>query len=89
MRIFKILCVDRVTNMQMVASETSYNHSMSYLIDTLGYKPLSCTMDSETGYHKAVMEKEGNVYVFYYDEDRGYLLFDGEGGASCKMTSAG
>lgn len=89
MRIFRIHCVDSVTNMQMVASEASYNHAMSYLADTLGYEPLSCTHDSATGFTKAVMKREGKTYVFYYDEDRGYLLFDGKGGASCKMTSAG
>lgn len=78
--IFTSACIDSVTNIQMVAKDCSYNHAMSYLSDTLGYEPVKCSVDYTPGitkgYTKAIMKKDDAVLVFYYDEDRGFLLFN-------------
>lgn len=82
MRISKILLKDTLTGMQVVATDTSYNHAMSYLCDTKGYDPVKFTLEPMTGYVMCVVKKEGEIYDFFYDEDRGYLLFKGKRGGA-------
>ena len=78
MRVFNTLCKDDKTGYQMILSECSYNMAMDWLerkcIDS------GCTFRIVQDYvHDlsaiVVDDSKGNIArIFYYDEDRGYLL---------------
>lgn len=73
MKIFKTTCIDKLTRMQMILSECSFNEACSYLESVqekynLGkYLGTECMGLTTT---KLMFEND----TFYYDEDRGYLL---------------
>lgn len=78
MRVFTTLCKDNKTGYQMILSECSYNMAM----DWLERKCLKngCTFSTVQTYvynlvAVAVLDRNGvPVRIFYYDEERGYLL---------------
>ena len=72
MRKFVTPVFDSKTNMRMIYSECSYNMACMELekeMDTQGILLVSATMDGDL--HRLEWS-DGSVY--YYDEERGYLL---------------
>lgn len=87
MRVFTTLCKDEKTGYQMVLSECSYNMAMDwlerkvkkelidpgfhhYISSHNGIKLIKIVVDS---WHEGVQKYVENR-IFYYDEDRGYLM---------------
>lgn len=68
MKKFVILCKDKITGMEMILSECSYNQACSYLENQYPGECLGC---ENVGNLTKIKFAERN---FFYDEERGYLL---------------
>lgn len=62
-------CKDPVTNMELIATDCTFNEACSYLASKCDDPCEECIALSDTT-TKLVFKTR----VFYYDEDRGYLL---------------
>lgn len=71
MRVFRCLCKDSKTNLEMVLSEASFNNACSYINDTLGLPITSAKTNSKTNLADIFVK---NKLMYHYDETRGYLL---------------
>lgn len=71
MRVFKTLCIDKETNLEMLLSEVSYNTACFWLYS----KGFTDPTKTETRGSLTTLEFLTPVNrVFVYDENRGYLL---------------
>ncbi len=70
MRVFKTSCIDNQTRREMILSETSFNEACIWLEKTVG-KIFSVV---SIGKNRLKIICEGCNRIFFYDEDRGYLL---------------
>lgn len=71
MRIFKTLCIDTETKMQMILSECTYNMAC-YWLESQGF---SNYIKLETnGNETWLWFMSPRKRLFIYDENRGYLL---------------
>lgn len=68
MKKFVTRCRDKITGMEMILSECSYNQACSYLEEQYAEKCLGCENFEDLIKIKFVDRN------FYYDERRGYLL---------------
>lgn len=68
MRIYKVLCEDSVTGMEMIASDLSFNQACVFLESQNLGKFLGCD-----GFGRVINIKFEKRF-FSYDEERGYLL---------------
>ena len=73
MRLFTAICIDNVTNMQMILSECSFNMACSYLESVQEKYNLGEYLGTEC-MSLTTTKIEFENATFYYDEERGYLL---------------
>lgn len=71
MKVFKVLCVDVLTHMQVIATDCSYNFACSYL-ESIGAQVEKTETDFRT--NRTLIFSDKGLYVF--DENRGMLLMD-------------
>ena len=71
MKIFKVLCVDVLTHMQIIATDCSYNFACGYL-ESIGAKVDEIKTDFRT--NRTLLFTDRGIYI--YDENRGILLMD-------------
>ena len=74
MKIYKVLCVDVKTHMEIIASDCSYNAACYYLENQgLINENVKVKFDPNTNRYLLIQE-EGRLFI--YDENRGLLLGD-------------
>lgn len=69
MKIFKTVCIDDRTKMELVASDCSYNAACFYIMNR-NYEPTEIKSDFRNNRTLIVTKTR----VFLYDEPRGLLL---------------
>ena len=75
MREFKTKCIDNVTGMEMVLSETSFNFACSYLEEKSNLPDCKWGKYLGTEYvGENVSKLKWENVIFYYDETRGILM---------------
>ena len=83
MRVFTTICIDKLTNMQMILSECSFNEACSHLESVQEKYNLGKYLGTECMGKNTTKIKFAND-TFYYDEERGYLLrYTGEEKRRC------
>lgn len=71
MKVFKVLCVDVLTHMQIIATDCSYNFACSYL-ESIGAQIEKTKTDFRT--NRTMLFSNKGIYI--YDENREILLMD-------------
>ena len=71
MKVFKVLCVDRFTHMQIIAEDCSYNVACCFL-ESAGVQIEQIKTDFRT--NRTLIFTDNGLYIF--DENRGVLLLD-------------
>lgn len=73
MKIFKVLCADVKTHLQVIAEDCSYNAACEYLA-SLGINFNNVKIKSDFRTNRTLIFTEQDFYI--YDENRGLLLRD-------------
>lgn len=71
MKVFKVLCVDVLTHMQIIATDCSYNFACNYL-ESIGAQVEEIKTDFRT--NRTLLFTDKGMYI--YDENREILLVD-------------
>lgn len=72
MRVFKCVCIDKDTRMELVASECSYNVACNY-INSLHTSAAQISVTHIDLRYTAIHVKESNI-CYVYDEIKGFLM---------------